>query len=466
MKTLPDSLAQRIRSCRGLVVAAGLLSCPLMVFSQASLIDQSFAADPGDGMVTGIVVLNDGKLLVAGGSSGQHLVRLEADGRRDWSFAQGTDGPVFRLLRQPDGKILVAGSFSNLLGVARQGIGRLLTNGDVDLTFDAGELPGSDSSIFALGLQPDGKILIGNLAVPGELFRLDSTGQLDASFAHTNVFNGYHVFALCSRTNGSILVGGGFQAVNGFATVGLALLGADGQLDTNFVSGLQTNSNPSVILESAQGVLVGGRQWRVGATNKLVVARLTTDLDWDASFQPDDFDPGIPSYSFARSLLVQPDGKLVVVGLFQQVGRYWRNGIVRLDAQGKVDPCFDPGVGLADWAEVGAMAVARQADGKILTGGHFVAFSGNANLPATNLVRFLPQSDCDATRVHLARLGPGQDFVAGTCAPGGTNHLQWSTNLVDWETVMSTPAPLLIYYNLPDDIIAKERMFFRVKKEF
>ena len=59
----------------------------------------------------------------------------------------------------------------------------------------------------------------------------------------------------------------------------------------------------------------------------------------------------------------------------------------------------------------------------------------------------LSQSDCSATRVHLGKDSNGLDYVLATCAPGATNPLQFSTNLVDWVTAQSTNEYYQFYYN-------------------
>ncbi len=411
------------------------------VFSQASLFDPSFAIGSGaNGYVYSVLVQQDGRILVGGdftqiaGQSHPYLARLNGDGQIDTSFACGTDGTVYRLIEQPDGKVLVGGSFSNLQGVARQSIGRLLTNGSVDLSFDANPLPGSEKSVIALGLQTDGKVLFGNFATSGELFRLNTNGQLDVSFVQTNIFQKWYIFSIRPLTNGSILVGGGFQGVNDFATVGLALLDANGRLDTNYTSGLETNSNPTTIVEQPDGsLLIGGGMWRQGSTNKIVLARMNPALAWDTSFCPDYFDrwPFAYGYGYVYSIVSLPNGKILLGGNFQEVGGFWRRGIAQLDSEGRVDPCFDPGLGLSPSYFFGAMALARQPDGKILVGGDFFdLISGGTN--RTHITRLLPQSDCDNLRAYLRLQGDGTFFIAATFPPGGTNILQVSSNLVDW----------------------------------
>jgi uncharacterized delta-60 repeat protein len=448
-------------------------------FAQASLIDPSFEVGLGaNGMVTSILVQDDGKIIVGGdftqiaGQNHANLARLQSDGQLDATFPAGTDGSVYRLLQQPDGKILVAGAFNNLQGVARRGIGRLLTNGIVDQDFDAGNVIGSYEGAFSLGLQSDGKILVGTPVSPytnGALFRLTPNGQRDSEFVQTNIFNAWHIFAIAPRTNGSILLAGGFQAVNGIPSPGLALVHTNGEVDLSFSSPLSLAGVYSIAELPDGGFLIGGRFSKLGSTNYAVVSKLTSSLAWDDDFRPDAFNSDL-GLGTVMSAIRQPDGKFVLGGLFQQVGGYWRNNIVRLDAHGHIDPCFDPGLGLAAHS-FGVIAIAQHFGGKTLVGGLFLCYRGNPsqNLTSSNITRLLAQTDCGVTRVHLGRYGSGHFFVAATCAPGGTNYLQSSTNLVDWTDIATSPnGPNFpyIYWDLPYTSKLESGLFFRVRKEY
>jgi len=471
-------------------------------FAQASLFDSTFKVGNGaNGIVYGIVVQDDGRIVVGGeftqiaGQARTNLARLNSDGQLDASFPQGTDGAVYRLLKQPDGKILVGGTFTNLQGVARQRIGRILTNGVVDSGFDAGTNIASGLAVIALACQSDGKVLAAPFNPTNFNFsflnRFNSEGQLDASFVQTNLFQGWLARVICPRTNGSILIGGGFKEVNATASPGatapspgLALLRANGELDTSFVSPLYSESNLfpgnfnkqsdifSVVLLTDGSLLIGGKFWQRDTTNRFAVAKLTPALAWDVSFQPDVFDPlnGDIQLGSVSALFQQPDGKIVLGGHFQEVGGYWRRNIVRLDSLGKVDPCFDPGIGLGDFGGFSVLALARQADDKVLVGGNFVSPAGGGpvvSFTSSNLTRFLPQGECAATRMHLGDNGPGQNFVAATCAPGGTNHLQASTNLIDWVDVQfPTTSPYIYHYVGELSQVPSSGGFFRLKKEY
>jgi len=58
---------------------------------------------------------------------------------------------------QPDGKILVGGSFTSMGGESRNRIARLNSDGTLDTDFN----PNANAAVHALGVQSDGKILVG-----------------------------------------------------------------------------------------------------------------------------------------------------------------------------------------------------------------------------------------------------------------------------------------------------------------
>ncbi len=58
---------------------------------------------------------------------------------------------------QADGKILIGGFFSTVLGVTRNNIARLNTDGTLDTDFN----PNANGYVLAIAVQADGKILVG-----------------------------------------------------------------------------------------------------------------------------------------------------------------------------------------------------------------------------------------------------------------------------------------------------------------
>ncbi|MDD5140057.1 MAG: hypothetical protein PHY43_07365 [Verrucomicrobiales bacterium] len=439
---------------------------------QASLIDPSFLVGVGaNGAANSILLQSDGKILVGGeftviaGHTNSCLARLENNGQIDKSFAADTDGTVWRLLEQPDGKILVAGEFTSLQGVECYHLGRLLTNGLVDPDFQGGTNFVDDDGIFTIALQPDGKILAASFdynSYTFRLLRLNTNGTPDVTFA-SDISFGEIVHAILVRADGNIWVGGAFNWVNYQPFPGCAVFEPDGQLATNLVSDFTFNSDVFSFNELPNGnILVGGLLQLTNANTTKYLIQMTPQGKWDTNFVPPAFDNGTSPTDFITSVVVQPDGKIVAGGSFYDVGGYWRRQIVRLDSQGHVDPCFDPGLGLIgfDWAQT----IVRQPDGRILVGGRFP--STELNGPA-NIERLLPSGDCDATRVYLRSVPENNAyFVAGTYPPGGTNFLQFSTNLVDWANIDMTTGSYLFHSFPATDTSATPSAFFRVKKVY
>jgi sugar lactone lactonase YvrE len=92
-------------------------------------------------------------------------------------FNPDANGPIYVVVVQPDGKILIGGLFTTVLGVARNRIARLNPDGTLDSTFN----PSANSTVFSLAVQADGKILAGGFfnSIGGQtrnfIARLDPT---------------------------------------------------------------------------------------------------------------------------------------------------------------------------------------------------------------------------------------------------------------------------------------------------
>src|SRR5436190_15041369 len=84
------------------------------------------------------------------------------------------------------------------------------------------------------------------------------------------------------------------------------------------------------------------------------------------------FDPGSGPNGDVYCVATQPDGKALIGGAFTSVNGTNRNHIARLNADGSLDPTFDPGQGANDIVIV----LAPMADGKVVIGGSFTAFDG------------------------------------------------------------------------------------------
>lgn len=106
-----------------------------------------------------------------------------------------------------------------------------------------------NSSVSAIAVQPDGKILIGgyffeyNRSPAANLVRLNPDGSVDATFniGGTGLGNAQYVSTIALQSNGQILIGGFFREYNGTATNSLARFNSDGSLDMSFAANLGTS---------------------------------------------------------------------------------------------------------------------------------------------------------------------------------------------------------------------------------
>ena len=115
--------------------------------------------------------------------------------------------------------------------------------------------------------------------------------------------------------------------------------------DNDSPQGIGFGANGGVysgIVQPDQHILLAGNFSRMHGIPRARVARLNPDLSLDPSF-----DPGSGPDGLVTAIARQPDGKILVGGLFTSVAGFPRNGLARLQANGRLDLAFDPGAGLS-----------------------------------------------------------------------------------------------------------------------
>ncbi len=206
-----------------------------------------------------------------GTTSRTNIGRLNSDGSLDTDFDPGAGGIVYAIAVQADGRIVLGGAFITLGGggtgtTPRFYIGRLNSDGSVDNSFN----PGADNLVSAIALQADGKILVGGQFTTlggggigttprNHIGRLDSDGTVDVTFDPG--VSGTPA-ALVVQSDGKILVGGifGFLGGGGSGTTGrnnIGRLNPDGTLDADFDPGAN-NTVSKLIVQPDNRILVGG----------------------------------------------------------------------------------------------------------------------------------------------------------------------------------------------------------------
>src|SRR5262249_26275139 len=150
------------------------------------------------------------------------IVRLNTNGTLDVAFnaGAGVNATVYALAQQSNGRILIGGDFTSVNGTLRSRLARLNANGTLDLSFDPGA--GLDGSVRAILVQPDGRIVVGGSfthavgEVRNYLARFYADGTLDETFLAAPLLGGDNVvYALAQQVDGKIIAGGDFTRFNG-----------------------------------------------------------------------------------------------------------------------------------------------------------------------------------------------------------------------------------------------------------
>jgi uncharacterized delta-60 repeat protein len=328
--------------------------------------------------IRGMAVQPDGKIVVVGEAWPERqpkftLARYHSDGSLDEDFGDaGTvvtsifdeswdRGSPHAILLQPDGKIVIGGGSKS--PDYAHGIFALLRytpDGSLDRDFGHDGIvqtalyeesySSSDDEIYALALQPDGKIVAagstGTYPPDVGVARYNPDGSLDETFGDggkvVTDFGGDDdgAYAVGVQDDGKIVVGGYTSAEGGIEFYDFALVryNEDGTLDKDF----------------------GDGGW------------LRTDLDYG---QQDE----------AHSMVIHPDGKItlggpsVVGAQFCGASACWKfgYGLVQYNPDGSLDEDFGhAGIVTRDFTvSAGNYALVRLPNGQLATGG----YSGQAN---------------------------------------------------------------------------------------
>ncbi|MDO8541128.1 MAG: delta-60 repeat domain-containing protein [Opitutaceae bacterium] len=372
-------------------------------------VDSEFDPNANNG-VTAIAVQRDGKIVLGGHfttlhpigddnpSTRTHLGRVQSDGTLDYEFVANVNGAVAEIAVQPDGGILVGGTFNTAWGrgaasATRNNLARFTTDGSLDSNFNLN----FNAQVDALAFQADGRILVGgyftrvlppgavSAIVRNRLARLTPDGSVDSSF---EIDAGGRVLASAVQSDGKILIAGSFTNVGGATHNYFARLNADGSVDATYNPDFNERVF-TIAIQSDGKAIVGGSFTTIGGETRNHIARLNPNGTIDSAFNPSiDGQVGV--------IALQPDGRILVGGTFtgvQAVGAATpvsRPNLLRLTAAGALDDTFNPSPN----SSVAAMVV--QSDGKILLGGAFSTLTPTgANSPTQR--SFIARINSDGT---------------------------------------------------------------------
>ena len=157
-------------------------------------------------------------------------------------------------------------------------------------------------------------------------------------------------------------------------------MAAPGDLDPGFNPDA-SSAVFSTMLQPDGKIIIGGVFNNIGGVTRNYIARLNTNGTLDTGFNTD-------ANGTVFSTMLQPDGKIIIGGVFNNIGGVTRNYIARLNTDGSLDAGFNPN------ANNLVRNVVLQSDGKIIIGGNFNNIGG-------------------VTRNHIARINPDGSLDAG-----------------------------------------------------
>ncbi len=255
-----------------------------------------------------VAIQSDGKIVVAGYSnaSGTYdfaLVRYNADGTRDTTFGGG-DGIVttglgasdygFSVAIQSDGKIVVAGFSSGKFAVVRYN-----ADGSLDTSFGGGDgivttNAGGYDEGHSVAIQSDGKIVVAGYSNASgtydfALVRYNADGTRDTTFGGgdgivtTGLGASGYGRSVAIQSDGKIVVAG-YSNASGSYDFAVVRYNADGSLDTNFSDDGKLTTDlggsdygRSVAIQSDGNIVVAG----YSGTDLAVVRYTGTSQDAD-----------------------------------------------------------------------------------------------------------------------------------------------------------------------------------------
>jgi uncharacterized delta-60 repeat protein len=288
-------------------------------------------------------------------------------------FGKTIPGLVTFLAIQSDGKVVLSGSFTLVDDINRRGVARLNADGALDPTFGPylgttfrNELGYEEIAyVSGMALQPDGKVLIGGSFDSADGSRTNRLVRLLESNIRASTVEFATPTVAAGESAGPVEVkvirrGDSTEAftVDFVTSGGSARSGLDykAQIGTLRFASLETEHTITIpILDD--GAVEDDENFSVILRNPSAGTRITEPSTCFVRII-DSKKPGNLDYSFAdvnvpfpanpgvflpvTAISIQKDGKALVAGHFASVNGTSRTGIVRLNTNGTIDPDFVP----------------------------------------------------------------------------------------------------------------------------
>lgn len=329
-------------------------------------------------------VLGDGKILTWGnfdevnGEERGGLVRLHANGELDEGyFSAGIQAPAYveSADATSDGSVLASVYNPDTF---ESSIVKLTPNGSEDFSFVVDSAVSADLGSLETRLLSDGKVLVSGSDVQRvlddttKLLRLTGMGAIDSAFDTSGLPALGEVYRYGDGSLDSITVGyldvlgeddsgrllarasvGPYEQRAGLIDATLVRINVDGTIDTSFVA-------PRIPWSTISGF----------------------PTIYDAQFSGGVYGQADTTYALSpfEGVKAQPDGKILVYGLFTRIDGQAAAGLARLNSDGSLDTTFTIGSGaeftLANDRVAQVSDVQVDASGRIWVAGYFSTFDG------------------------------------------------------------------------------------------
>jgi uncharacterized delta-60 repeat protein len=355
-------------------------------------VDATFVTGTGFiGDVHDVKLLSDGSIIVAGwfssykGINCKNLIKLTANGSIASGFS-GTfsgDGTILCIAVSADDKIFIGGTVSVTPGDPFTGVASVNSSGLVnyfssegeigttrDMVVHSGKLVVVGSKIATFNLDgsnynplhpelfsdnhpetvkvfPDNSLFVGGYITYYKSYALDFVMKFnpdltrDLNFgAGTGMGANNDVRNMHKLANGKIIITGNFDKYNGVLRNRIASITADGLLDTTYNPGQGANEEIQVSAKTPDGrIVIAGKFTRYDGVEVNNMAIINADGTRDAAFIAKAFTSNEPIYFTA--ITIQPDGKIIVAGIFNAYNGIPCNKICRLNPDGTLDTSFN-----------------------------------------------------------------------------------------------------------------------------
>lgn len=291
-----------------------------------------------------------------------------------YSFNGGFNNQAEAAVEDPDGKIIFVGVFTSYSGIPFNRIVRINGDASIDDTFNIGT--GFNNGAAIVFIQPDGKILVGggftsyNGTPANKIIRLNSDGTVDGTF---NIGTGFDltVWAINLQSDGKILVGGDFTQYNGNSHLHLIRLNSNGSVDNTFDLGTGLNNTVyDIVLQNDGKIIILGDFTTVDGNSHVRIVRLNDDGSIDNTFNSG---TGFNGTTFSGLI---DEGKILVVGGFFEYNGQTNRQISKLNSDGSIDDTFDSGAGFTRFSGISySTAIIKYTD-KYFVIGDFDNYNG------------------------------------------------------------------------------------------